>query len=69
MSQEHCRHHPAEPAVARCHKHGHGLCAACLDERPACFDPELYCKFRPQCVIAFQEKEARREARRQGESP
>jgi hypothetical protein len=31
------------------------LCDACLK----CKDPELYCKFRPSCMIHFLEKERR----------
>lgn len=33
-------------------------------DRLACQDPELYCKFRPSCLIHFKEKEDRLEGRR-----
>ena len=29
----------------------------------ACQDPDLYCKFRPQCMIHYMEKRRRRQAR------
>ena len=46
----------------KCEKHQIMMCDACL----RCKDPELYCKFRPSCMIHFIEKERRngtREAR------
>jgi quercetin dioxygenase-like cupin family protein len=58
-----CRRHPEAPAVAQCLKHGHGICTACLEDEPRCWDPDLYCKFRPQCLIHFQEKELARASR------
>ncbi len=68
MVSDNCRFHPQRPAMVNCSKHGMGLCAQCLEEKPHCPDPEIYCKFRPQCVIYFQHKEKSRSAR-QGESP
>lgn len=62
-----CRFHPDRPAVLTCQKHGQGLCAECLDTNPHCPDPELYCKFRPQCVTFFRRKELRRAAKNNGE--
>jgi hypothetical protein len=58
-----CRRHPEALSVAQCFKHGHGVCAGCLENEPRCFDPDLYCKFRPQCLIHFQEKELARARR------
>lgn len=58
-----CRHHPQSPAAAVCQKYSQGLCADCLEERPQCPDPDIYCKFRPQCLIFYQVKELRRQAR------
>lgn len=55
-----CRNHPEREAAALCQKYGHGLCADCLDQDPRCSDPDIYCKFRPQCIISFREKESRR---------
>ncbi len=63
-----CLNHPEREAALKCEKHGRGLCARCLQENPRCFDPELYCKFRPQCLIHFQEKELRRQAARAGQA-
>jgi hypothetical protein len=37
-------------------KHGVFLCDECL----ACRDPQLYCKHRPACPIAFIEKRRKR---------
>lgn len=37
----------------KCEKHQIYLCDACLK----CKDPELFCKFRPSCMIHFMEKE------------
>ena len=68
MSQtDYCSRHPERAIAVHCQKHGGGLCQECLDHSPRCFDPDLYCKFRPQCIIAFRDKEERRQARRQGE--
>lgn len=47
-----CIHHPDCRTDFKCAKHNVYLCRACL----ACKDPELYCKFRPSCVIAFMAK-------------
>jgi hypothetical protein len=41
----------------RCEKHEIEMCDACL----RCKDPELYCKFRPSCMIHFMEKERKKE--------
>lgn len=60
----HCRIHPERPAAGLCQKYGHGLCAQCLENDPHCSDPTIYCKFRPQCIIAFREKEMRRQRKR-----
>jgi hypothetical protein len=48
-----------------CEKHHMQMCAACFK----CKDPELYCKFRPSCMIHFLEKERKKEkAASQGSS-
>ncbi len=64
-----CRQHPQEPAAALCQKYGHGLCARCLEDEPACPDPDIYCKYRPQCLIHFNFKEQRRQRRGAGGTP
>ena len=49
-----CCDETAENGTAyKCEKHQVTLCDACLK----CRDPELYCKFRPSCMIHFIEKE------------
>ena len=37
-------------------------------ETVACQDPDLYCKFRPQCLIHFMDKRRRRRERNGDES-
>jgi hypothetical protein len=49
-------YHEAEPRY-RCQKHLAYMCDACLK----CRDPNLYCKFRPSCMIHFLEKEKKNE--------
>lgn len=63
-----CRKHPDRPAVARCTKYGHGQCLECLENDPHCSDPEIYCKFRTQCVIFEHLKELRRKQRQAEET-
>ena len=46
-----CRRHPDRDAVLACQKYGYGYCQECADEGVDCSDPELYCKFRQQCII------------------
>jgi hypothetical protein len=48
-----CSDESTENIRYRCEKHQTEMCAACLK----CKDPELYCKFRPSCMIHFLEKE------------
>ena len=43
-----------------CEKHQITMCEDCLK----CRDPELYCKFRPSCMIHFLEKERNNGKRR-----
>jgi len=64
MAGDTCRNHPDRPAVALCQKYGHGYCEECLETDPHCSDPDIYCKFREQCVVHFQYKEHQREKRR-----
>ena len=52
-----CDHVAQDGAIYKCEKHQRIMCAACLE----CKDPELYCKFRPSCMIHFIEKERRKE--------
>ncbi|MBI4774640.1 MAG: hypothetical protein HY788_10755 [Deltaproteobacteria bacterium] len=59
-----CRNHPDRDAFVSCQKHQTGLCRECLHSDPSCMDPELYCKFRTQCVINELMKERLRERRR-----
>jgi len=48
----HCVNHPDREARVACQKvNVRGYCQECLDEGAPCFDPELYCKFRSQCII------------------
>jgi hypothetical protein len=55
-----CVNHPDREARYVCQKHNVHLCEECL----TCRDPELYCKFRPSCMIWFVHKERRLEERR-----
>lgn len=45
-----------DAAVYQCMKHQMKVCADCAQ----CKDPDLYCKFRPSCIIHFMEKEQAR---------
>lgn len=47
-----CVNHPERETRFICMKHNRYLCEECLK----CQDPEIYCKFRPQCAIWFMEK-------------
>lgn len=47
-----CTAHPDRETSYQCLKHKIYLCNECL----ACKDPELYCKFRPSCIIWFMTK-------------
>jgi hypothetical protein len=51
-----CKNHPEKNAIAVCQKYSTGycdICCECLDKHSCCecSDPELYCKFRTQCII------------------
>jgi hypothetical protein len=48
-----CDDKPEDAARYKCEKHQITMCAECLK----CKDPDLYCKFRPSCMIHFLEKE------------
>jgi hypothetical protein len=55
-----CDDHEDNDAVRyTCMKHRIEVCAACA----RCSDPQLYCKFRPGCLIHFMEKERERESK------
>ena len=47
-----CVNHPDVETEFKCMKHDIYLCPAC----GRCSDPDLYCKFRTACPIAFLEK-------------
>ncbi|MBU4276754.1 MAG: hypothetical protein KKC30_08455 [Proteobacteria bacterium] len=64
MAGETCRNHPDRPSVAMCQKYGHGYCLECLETDAHCSDPDIYCKFREQCLVHFHYKEQKREAAR-----
>jgi len=68
LPEEICRNHPDRPAVARCQKYNYGFCHQCLEDEPQCPDPDIYCKFRPQCIVYFELKENRRNHRQQEEN-
>lgn len=47
-----CHNHPEREARVICQKVPfRGYCQECLDEGAPCFDPNIYCKFRSQCII------------------
>jgi len=51
-----CKNHCQKQSVANCQKHQVGYCKECcecqdLTECCGCSDPNLYCKFRSQCLI------------------
>lgn len=64
MAGETCRNHPDRKSVAMCQKYGHGYCLECLENDPHCSDPDIYCKFREQCLVHFHYKEHKRETAR-----
>jgi len=47
-----CIKHPESETDYKCMKHDNYLCRACLQ----CRDPEIYCKYRPSCLIWFMDK-------------
>ena len=48
-----CPENQEEQSRYKCEKHQVYLCDGCLE----CKDPELYCKFRPSCMIYYLGKE------------
>ncbi len=46
----------------KCEKHQITMCRTCLK----CKDAELYCKFRPSCMIHFLEKERNKDKSQAG---
>ena len=51
-----CKNHPDRNVVAICQKYNIGycdICCECNDDNSCCecSDPELYCRFRSQCII------------------
>ena len=62
-----CRNHPGRAAAAICQKLGTGFCAECCECPTAtaccgCLDPQVYCRFRTQCLIWEGARERRRKA-------
>ncbi len=56
-----CHLHPDRDANVPCQKVNlRGYCEDCLEEGAPCFDPGIYCKFRPSCVIWARAREAGR---------
>lgn len=55
-----CDQYNEDDAHFECQKHQIKMCKACAK----CRDPELYCKFRPSCLIHFLDKEKAKEAKR-----
>jgi hypothetical protein len=49
-----CLNHPETETPFQCMKYSIYLCEDCL----RCRDPELYCKYRPQCLIWYRRKKA-----------
>ena len=47
-----CKNHIEVETGYFCHKHNYYMCKECL----RCSDPDIYCKFRPSCVVHFIEK-------------
>jgi hypothetical protein len=47
-----CKNHPDSATTYLCQKHNYSVCEQCLN----CSDPNLYCKFRPSCIIFFKAK-------------
>ncbi|MFH1090044.1 MAG: hypothetical protein V1742_00595 [Pseudomonadota bacterium] len=47
-----CHIHQGRNVRVNCLKiNTRGYCQECLDQGVPCFDPNVYCKFRGQCVI------------------
>ena len=47
-----CHNHPDREMKVACQKANfRGYCQECLDKGVPCFDPDIYCKFRSQCII------------------
>jgi hypothetical protein len=54
-----CHIHPDRDAPYVCQKVNiRGYCPECIQEGVPCFDPEIYCKYRGQCVIWSMAREA-----------
>ena len=47
-----CVNHPDRETNVVCQRlNSRGYCSECLEAGAPCFEPEVYCKFRGQCVI------------------
>jgi hypothetical protein len=51
-----CVNHADRRTQVLCQKHQVYLCEECME----CRDPQLYCKFRPSCMIWFVAKEKKK---------
>ena len=67
MEKYRCRFHPERKAVLYCEKYEYGYCDECLTDGQICTDPELYCKFRTQCIIWENCRDVLKERRAGGE--
>ncbi len=52
-SEAACSHSGGDAGIL-CMKHNIHMCETCMK----CRDPELYCKFRPSCLIWFRRRES-----------
>jgi hypothetical protein len=59
-----CEEHPDRRAAAECMRYSRGFCVECLEERPVCPDPEMFCRYRERCLVYYSYKEKRREERK-----
>ncbi|MBA4392948.1 MAG: hypothetical protein C0407_05295 [Desulfobacca sp.] len=56
-----CRNHPGQEGKFPCQKHQIAYCRECFEKGVVCNDPNLYCKFRSQCLINESQKERKEE--------
>jgi hypothetical protein len=60
--RDRCRFHPEQEALIWCEKYEYGYCRSCA-EQSACTDPDLYCKFRTQCLLWYAHGKIRKHQR------
>lgn len=63
-----CVNHPDRRPAALCEKYERGYCSECFDRGLYCADPELYCKFRPLCLIWDDHREKKLQEKREAAS-